>query len=223
MPWIQRWMCLHAIILLSCCLLFLGSQNTICFFAGATLSFVMLFIWQAFMSKSFRFILAPANIITSLRLLLVLYICYTHHSIPDVTLAILAIIILLLDGVDGYLARKFNSVSDFGAYLDMETDAFYVCSMVSVLCAQQKAGLWLMGIAGLRYAYFLLLLFFKPKNQKESRDYYAQVIAVVLMAALILPFLAPIIIYQPVLIISSFLVLWSFGKSFYEGRKKMDA
>lgn len=214
MPWIQRWMTAHAVILLISCFLFLGFKNINCISFGATISFVVLFIWKAHQSANLLFLLSPANFVTLLRLSLLFLLLYTYDAFSGKILAAIALIIVLLDGLDGFLARKLNNPSDFGAYFDMETDAFYVCTTICIHYAQNKVGLCLMFIAILRYLYFLLLLLFKPQKQKESRDNFAQLIAVFLMLSLIIPFISPSAIYLPVLIISSFLVLWSFGKSF---------
>lgn len=51
----------------------------------------------------------------------------------------LTLISLVLDGVDGWLARRKGESSAFGARFDMETDA----ALILVLCA----GLWLSGLA----------------------------------------------------------------------------
>ncbi len=55
------------------------------------------------------------------------------------TIAALSLIALALDGLDGWLARRLDETSRFGARFDMETDA----ALILVLCA----GLWLSGLA----------------------------------------------------------------------------
>jgi len=102
----------------------------------------------------------------------------------------------------------------------METDAFFVFALSCILYHQEKVGWWILGIGCLRYFYFIVLLFFKPKEQKESRDYFAQVIAVILMGSLVSGFLLPQIIYFPALVIAGGLVCFSFGKSFLNLRIK---
>lgn len=65
----------------------------------------------------------------------------------------LALVALALDGVDGWLARRSGLASDFGARFDMEVDA----GLAAVLCAlailSGKAGLWLISLGFLRYAW----------------------------------------------------------------------
>jgi phosphatidylglycerophosphate synthase len=57
---------------------------------------------------------------------------------PEVVIG-LVIVILVLDGVDGWLARRLHQTSRLGARFDMETDA----ALIIVLCL----ALWLSGLA----------------------------------------------------------------------------
>lgn len=56
------------------------------------------------------------------------------------TLAIL--LAMITDSVDGYLARKNRSVSQFGAILDPVTDKFFVYFALTVLFLEQKIAAW---------------------------------------------------------------------------------
>ena len=64
----------------------------------------------------------------------------------------LATVVAVLDGIDGWLARRTGMASDFGARFDMETDAALI--MVLALLAWQfgKAGVWVLASGLLRYA-----------------------------------------------------------------------
>ena len=67
----------------------------------------------------------------------------------------LALFALILDGVDGFLARRLGECSDFGARFDMEVDA----ALIMVLClgalAAGLAGPWVLLLGLMRY-FFLL-------------------------------------------------------------------
>ncbi|KXS37312.1 MAG: CDP-alcohol phosphatidyltransferase [Halomonadaceae bacterium T82-2] len=65
----------------------------------------------------------------------------------------LALVALLLDGVDGWVARLTHSVSRFGARFDMELDAFFILVLCSALVALDKAGPWVLAIGALRYLF----------------------------------------------------------------------
>src|SRR4051794_31124111 len=61
-----------------------------------------------------------ANVVTSLRLLLVIALGVGLHGAPGLVLAALVLAVLALDGLDGWLARRAGLVSAFGAHFDME-------------------------------------------------------------------------------------------------------
>lgn len=204
----------HAIILLTAALVFLLTKNISFLTIGAAISFAALFVWNFLQQQDQGRSITFANLVTLLRLFSLFGILIGLSHASDWWIGIIALAILLLDGLDGYLARRFKTASNFGAYLDMETDAFFVLSLSSLLYLQGKVGAWILALGWLRYVYFLVLLFFKPKIKKESKDYFAQVIAVALMASLIAGFLLPKAIYLPSLVIAGGLVFFSFGKSF---------
>lgn len=102
--------------------------------------------------------LGAANRVTLFRALLVALlagalaspVALAAYAIP---FAVLALAALLLDGVDGWVARRFDVASPFGARFDMELDAF----LIAVLCLQPvllgKAGPWVLAIGAMRYAF----------------------------------------------------------------------
>lgn len=51
---------------------------------------------------------------------------------------VLFIAVALTDWADGYLARKLNQTSSFGAFLDPVADKFLVCAALLVLLEQQR-------------------------------------------------------------------------------------
>jgi phosphatidylglycerophosphate synthase len=62
----------------------------------------------------------------------------------------LAVVALLLDGVDGWVARRTGTVSALGARFDMEVDALLILAL-SVYAAQ-LVGPWVLAIGAARYA-----------------------------------------------------------------------
>ena len=53
--------------------------------------------------------------------------------------ALMFVIFAFTDWLDGYLARKLNQTSSFGAFLDPVADKFLVCASVLVLVHLQRA------------------------------------------------------------------------------------
>lgn len=66
---------------------------------------------------------------------------------------ILALVALILDGVDGKLARLTNSHSDFGARFDMELDALFILGLCVAALAAGKAGAWVAALGLMRYLF----------------------------------------------------------------------
>jgi phosphatidylglycerophosphate synthase len=100
--------------------------------------------------------LGPANAATATRSLLVGFIIslvVTSFTLPiPVPLLIgLTATALLLDAVDGLLARRFGSESPLGARFDMEVDAFLML-VLSVFDAR-SLGWWILAIGLMRYAF----------------------------------------------------------------------
>jgi len=60
---------------------------------------------------------------------------------------------LLLDGVDGRLARHNGTASPFGARFDMEVDAFLILVLCLLLVVQYKMGFWILAIGFMRYVF----------------------------------------------------------------------
>ncbi|MCW4153045.1 CDP-alcohol phosphatidyltransferase family protein [Halomonas sp. 18H] len=68
-------------------------------------------------------------------------------------LSLLALLALLLDGVDGWVARRTRSLTRFGARFDMELDAFLMLLLCVALITHDKAGPWVLALGGMRYAF----------------------------------------------------------------------
>jgi len=113
------------------------------------------------LGPGFRF--GPADRVTLLRasLVVVLLAAVGEPYAPQLAgvAAGLATLAAALDGVDGWLARRTDTASAFGARFDMETDAALVL-VLSVLAWQwHKAGLWILFAGMLRYVFAAVAMF----------------------------------------------------------------
>ncbi len=73
-----------------------------------------------------------ANLITTLRIVLVLILVGLIYQLSpawQLFNAVLLVVIFILDGVDGYVARKWNETSTFGAAYDVAADRVVENSM----------------------------------------------------------------------------------------------
>ncbi|MFT3974416.1 MAG: CDP-alcohol phosphatidyltransferase family protein [Amaricoccus sp.] len=65
----------------------------------------------------------------------------------------LALALLALDGLDGWLARRQGLASAFGARFDMEVDALLILALSVLALGLGKAGTWVLAIGLMRYGF----------------------------------------------------------------------
>ncbi len=65
----------------------------------------------------------------------------------------LALTALILDGVDGAVARRTGTASTFGARFDMELDAVMILALAALAWLLAPVGPWVLLIGALRYAF----------------------------------------------------------------------
>ena len=78
--------------------------------------------------------------------------------LPDAGLAwvvVLALLVLLLDGLDGAVARRSGTTSAFGARFDMELDAALILALSVLAWQPGPAGPWVLAIGAMRYLFVL--------------------------------------------------------------------
>jgi phosphatidylglycerophosphate synthase len=99
----------------------------------------------------------PANQVTLVRAVLVagLASLIAQPATPPVAWSIvwIATVAALLDGVDGWVARRTGTVSAFGTRFDMETDAALILVLAILVWQYGKAGPWVLLSGLLRYAF----------------------------------------------------------------------
>ncbi|MGE0705362.1 MAG: CDP-alcohol phosphatidyltransferase family protein, partial [Vicinamibacterales bacterium] len=69
------------------------------------------------------------------------------------TATAMAVIVSALDGVDGWLARRTQMSSAFGARFDVESDSLFVMTMSVLVWRHDKAGVWILAGGFFRYAF----------------------------------------------------------------------
>ena len=65
----------------------------------------------------------------------------------------IAATVVMLDGADGWLARRSGITSEFGARFDMEIDALLIMALAILAWRHGKAGSWVLFSGLLRYAF----------------------------------------------------------------------
>lgn len=67
----------------------------------------------------------------------------------------LCLIALVLDGVDGGVARATGTETGFGARFDMELDALFILGLCLAVAALEKAGIWVLALGLMRYGFVM--------------------------------------------------------------------
>ena len=103
---------------------------------------------------------------------------------------------LLLDGVDGWWARRHGLSSAFGARFDMETDALLILVLALLAWHLGKAGAWVILSGALRYLFvaagWLLPFLDRPLPPSDRRRVIC-VIQIAVLVACFAPILAPVL------------------------------
>jgi phosphatidylglycerophosphate synthase len=92
----------------------------------------------------------PANQITALRVLLAAVLVFLVDPWSVVWVALVAV---LLDGVDGWVARRTQTATAFGERFDMEADAALILVLAVLAWRYGKAGPWVLLSGLLRYVF----------------------------------------------------------------------
>jgi len=119
----------------------------------------------------------------------------TDGSVAAVATAA-AVIATTADGVDGWLARRTNMASAFGARFDLETDALLILVLATLAWRFGKAGAWVLLSGLLRYAFVAAGLLMPGLRRPLFPSQRRKAIAVVQMVALIVaiaPFVPPML------------------------------
>jgi phosphatidylglycerophosphate synthase len=159
----------------------------------------------------------PANRVTLGRATLVggvtALVADSFDGSPPVTLLVaLTAVALLLDGVDGKVARRTGTSTALGARFDMEVDAFLIL-VLSVYVSAQLGG-WVLLIGGMRYAFVaaarLAPWLNAPLPPSFARKTVAalQGICLLLAGSRLLPYAANL----TVVALSLASLVWSFGR-----------
>tara|TARA_B100001029_G_scaffold38266_2_gene29466 strand:+ start:23469 stop:24014 length:546 start_codon:yes stop_codon:yes gene_type:complete len=85
---------------------------------------------------------AIPNLITALRFILVIPISIYIYQENYFLALVLFIIAGISDGIDGYLARRFNWTSDFGQFADPLADKCLILATLLALAFSERLPLW---------------------------------------------------------------------------------
>ena len=83
--------------------------------------------------ESKKRVFTPANLVSFIRVGIAIGFFYVLYRKEQVAGIILLAVFVLLDILDGYIARRFNCTSDLGVMLDHGTDKFFAVGTLIIL------------------------------------------------------------------------------------------
>jgi phosphatidylglycerophosphate synthase len=117
------------------------------------------------------------NIITGLRLVILPHLVYSFNH--QITLVAYALFLLVIgtDLVDGYFARKFGSISNLGAFLDVIVDFIFISGMYLVFIINGTYSSWILVVIILVFTQFILSnLYVKQTIYDPVGKYYGSLL-----------------------------------------------
>ena len=131
------------------------------------------------------------NIISIVRILLVPVFCMMYFT-PGMRMASLVVLIAsgLSDLVDGYIARKFNQITDLGKVLDPIADKLFHMSTIACLCIDGIVGYWLLVIVVAKELFMICggVILYKKNQAVIASKWYGKLSSSLLFSAFILSF-----------------------------------
>jgi phosphatidylglycerophosphate synthase len=190
------------------------AKSTLAIVGLAILSFVLLAVFQKNELSYFKPWGGYANYITGSRFLLISVLAIINLNVT--ALLLIGVLALVLDVVDGYVARKLDQTSKMGSLFDLEVDAYYVLILSSLIWLNGLLPGWIVVVASLRYIFVLLIRMFNFDYRKDKRTALGPLIAGLHFTVLLLPFVIPWRVYFPLCLSTAILVLLSFLYSLYQ-------
>lgn len=161
--------------------------------------------------------LGPADRVTLARAVLAggvtaLVVDRTGQGASVAILVALAAVALVLDGVDGQVARRTGTASPLGARFDTEVDAYLI--VVLSIHVATSVGAWVLAIGAMRYV-FVVAAWVAPWLRSDLPPSYARK-SVAVVQGVVLVVASAGVIARPVTTASVGLALallmWSFGR-----------
>lgn len=123
-----------------------------------------------------------------------------------------AVVCLLLDGVDGWFARRTGRASQFGAIFDMEVDAGFALLLSIIVYSLDQAGIWVLALGLPHYAFVVAGLLW-PWLTDDLPELTSRKAVCVLQITVLIAFLIPII-PEPLLLVAGVTAAFALVASF---------
>ena len=155
-----------------------------------------------------------ANYVTAARWILLLYVLLMRTSLDNHWFVALIVLVIIADGIDGYLARRFQSETEFGEVFDTEVDAFLALSLCMIIAMGHPTALWILFGGCLRYIFVIGYRLFGWQNRRRPQMPETKTFAVLYFLSLLSPWLMTWTYAVWILVAGTLLVSYSFLREF---------
>jgi phosphatidylglycerophosphate synthase len=153
-----------------------------------------------------------ANLVTAARLALLLALPLLPADGSPLWPIVGGLVVLVTDGLDGWLARRYGLTSEFGEFFDKETDALFLLVICLMTASRGHLPDAVIALGLLRYLFVVALFVIQPNTGKEYRSSWARVIYVIAVLALLAAFLPYPALTLPLVAAAAAALFYSFGR-----------
>ncbi len=207
------WMFYHSLFILFAYSVDIMMQYVLCTPIAGLALFIALINKNFKEYTSLRPLIGFPNLVTTLRLILLFIAPFLQSNFA---LFILSLVVVCLDGFDGFLARKLNQITTFGGQLDMETDAFFCLLFSLIIYVQNPSLFWVLLAGSLRYVYKIVTTCIENKSYTPTGKKYSTFFAGLYFLSFVGFYYFENKFQILILILGNCLVIFSFIVSFYE-------
>lgn len=184
---LDLWTDSHALVMLAGTVaVAAGASGSACAVPAAVSFAVLTFVFRGAWAPGGHY--GRANAVTAFRFLLAAALTF-DGPLPPLGQTLAAGSILLLDGLDGWLARRYGLISRYGETLDMEVDAFFTLALCTVLFGSQRFGAWVLIPGALRYLFVLGIRCAGPPLRRAKSSRWSRAIGATVLSGLTLSLL----------------------------------
>ena len=156
-------------------------------------------------------IMTVPNLLSLLRFVMIPFIVWLYSKENYYGAAAMVMLSGITDIADGFIARKFNMISDFGKILDPVADKFTQCALIVSLSLKYPEIVWLIVLFVIKECIMGLLgyITIKSKDSVNSAKWYGKLSTFVLYAVMLILIVLPelSIIFVRILVVLCGLVL----------------
>ncbi|MEM8970064.1 MAG: CDP-alcohol phosphatidyltransferase family protein [Bacteroidota bacterium] len=190
--------------------LFVLTNSLFWFLGVSVISVISWVLWHREQWQMFGLMGGVANTLTGVRWLGIAMLVGFCSQLHSYAILVLGILVLVLDGLDGYYARKYQTTSEFGDVFDKEVDAFFVLAFGVIIVISGLASSWVLLPGLLRYGYVIILAYVDKPPTPVGYSFRRRFVGMWMMGTLLAPFAFPAWAYVPCLVAAIIMILYSF-------------